>query len=362
MTRKQLQCHRLVILLLMFSICGCGGTDSSTSTNSKPAVTLLNVSYDPTREFYAEFNQSFAEYWQQHQQQTVTIEQSHGGSGKQSRAIIDGLEADVTTLALAYDIDSIAAKDLIDKAWQQRLPSNSAPYTSTIVFLVRKGNPKGIKDWDDLIKPDVKIITASPKTGGGARWNYLAAWGMILKRELGDWSKLNDTAAVAAAEVKAREFLVKLYRQVEVLDPAARAATNTFIQRQIGDLLISWENEAFLAINALGKGEYEVVVPSISIRAEPPVAVVDRVVDKRGTRAVAEAYLQHLYSPQGQQLAAKHYYRPAKPDVISAAQRDQFVKTELFTIDQVFGGWEKAQARHFADGGEFDQIIKQANK
>jgi sulfate transport system substrate-binding protein len=322
---------------------------------------LLNVSYDPTREFYQEFNSAFAEYWQQKTGQTVEVQQSHGGSGKQARGVIDGLEADVVTLALAYDINAIARKSqLLPEDWSKQLPHNSAPYSSTIVFLVRKGNPKHIKDWQDVIRPDVAVIPASPKTSGGARWVYLAAWGQVLKHELGDLTKLSDPnhTDVRSAQAKAREFVAKLYKQAPILDSAARAATNTFVQRGIGDVLIGWENEAFLAMNEFGKGEYEVVVPSVSILAEPPVTLVDKVVEKHGTREVAEAYLQHLYSPRGQQLAAKHYYRPAISESISAEERNRFAAVELFTIDEVFGGWDKAQATHFDDGGIFDQIYQ----
>ena len=340
------------------------GSNATTDGGAKgaPAVTLLNVSYDPTREFYSEFNASFAEEWAKSSDQQVTIEQSHGGSGKQARSVIDGLEADVVTLALAYDIDVIVNKGgLIDAAWQERLPHNSAPYTSTIVFLVRKGNPQGIKDWDDLLKGDIQIITPNPKTSGGARWNYLAAWGYVLQRELGDLKKLSDPAAageVKAAEAKAREFVTKLFSRVPVLDSGARGSTNTFVQRELGDVLLAWENEAFLAVQELGPDKVEIVVPSVSILAEPPVAVVDKVVEKRGTRQVAEAYLQHLYSPAGQQLAAKHFFRPALPESVAADQLQQFAKVELFTINDVFGGWTKAQAEHFDDGGVFDQIYQ----
>lgn len=306
---------------------------------------LLNVSYDPTRELYQDFNAAFAKHWKSRGGETVTIQQSHGGSGKQARAVIDGLEADVVTLALAYDIDAIAEKaHFIPKDWQQRLPHNSAPYTSTIVLLVRKGNPKGIKDWDDLVKPGVSVITPNPKTSGGARWNYLAAWGYALKKHGND-------------EAKARDFVARLYRNVAILDTGARGATTTFAERGIGDALISWENEAFLAVKELGPEKFEIVAPSLSILAEPPVAVVDTVVDKKGTRKVAEAYLQYLYSEEGQNLAGKHFYRPRDPKV-AAVYAHQFPKVNLFTIDEVFGGWQKAQKTHFADGGVFDQIYQ----
>ncbi len=308
-------------------------------------TTLLNVSYDPTRELYQDFNAAFAKHWKAQTGETVTIQQSHGGAGKQARAVIDGLAADVVTLALAYDIDAIAEKaKLIPAAWQKRLPNNSAPYTSTIVFLVRKGNPKGIQDWDDLVKPDVSVITPNPKTSGGARWNYLAAWGYALKQPGGD-------------EAKARDFVTRLYKNVPVLDSGARGSTTTFTERGIGDVFISWENEAFLATKELGPDKFEIVVPSLSILAEPPVTVIDKVVDKKGTRKVAEAYLNYLYSQEGQNIAGKHYYRPRDPQV-AAKYADQFSKVSLFTIDEVFGGWQTAQKTHFNDGGTFDQIYQ----
>jgi sulfate/thiosulfate-binding protein len=304
---------------------------------------LLNVSYDPTRELYEAYNASFIKYWKGKSGQAVTIKQSHGGSSKQGRAVIDGLAADVVTLALAYDIDEIAEKGkLLAPDWQKRLPHNSAPYTSTIVFLVRKGNPKQIKDWSDLIKPGVSVITPNPKTSGGARWNYLAAWGFALKKNGGD------------AE-KAKQFVGALYKNVAVLDSGARGATTTFVERGIGDVLISWENEAVLAIKELGKGKFDIVAPSVSILAEPPVSVVDKVVDKKGTRKVAEAYLQYWYTPEAQEIAAKNFYRPIDPKVL-AKYAAQFPKVTLFTVDETFGGWQKAQKTHFADGGIFDQI------
>ncbi len=307
------------------------------------SVTLLNVSYDPTREFYREYNAAFQKHWRTQTGQNVTIRQSHGGAGSQARAVIDGLDADVVTLALAYDIDAIHERaGLIPKDWQSRLPNNSSPYTSTIVLLVRKGNPKGIKDWDDLIRPDVQVITPNPKTSGGARWNYLAAWGYALKKY--------------GSDEEAREFVRKILANVPVLDPAARGATNTFVQRRIGDAFIAWENEALLAIEQLGRGEYEIVVPSVSILAEPPVTVIDRNVDRKGTRQVAEAYLEYLYSPEGQRLAGKHYYRPTDP-AIAKEFETQFPEVKLFTIEDVFGGWQQAQTRHFLDGGEFDKIF-----
>ncbi len=357
--RLTLKC--LLVTLALFALAGCDRQPTSSSGDS-PKITLLNVSYDPTREFYQEFNASFAEYWKEKTGQEVTIEQSHGGAGKQARAVIDGLEADVVTLALAYDMDAIAAKaQLFPADWQKRLPHNSSPYTSTIVFLVRKGNPKQIKDWGDLVKGDVSIITPSPKTSGGARWNYLAAWGYALKRELGSLDVLKDSARQAeidAAQVKAREFVTELYQRVPVLDSGARGSTNTFVQRGIGDVLLAWENEAFLATKELGPDQVEIVVPSLSILAEPPVTVVDKFATKHGTIEVAKAYLEYLYSPIGQQLAAKHYYRPVDSELISEQQRGQFAQVELFTIDQVFGGWAVAQARHFDDGGVFDEITQ----
>ncbi len=307
-------------------------------------VTLLNASYDPTREFYQDYNAAFAAYWKRKTGEEVIVNQSHGGSGKQARAVIDGLEADVVTLALAYDIDAIAEKgNLLPKNWQSRLPDHSAPYTSTIVFLVRKGNPKQIKDWDDLVRPVISVITPNPKTSGGARWNYLAAWGYGLKH-YGD-------------EAKARAFVAQLFQHVPVLDTGARGATVTFVERGIGDVLIAWENEALLAVKELGQGRVEIVAPSLSILAEPPVAVVDQVVDRRGTRAVAQAYLEYLYSEEGQTIAAKHYYRPRLASVARASTQP-FPAVTLFTIDDVFGGWQQAQQTHFSDGGVFDQLYQ----
>ncbi len=306
-------------------------------------VKLLNVSYDPTRELYQNFNAAFAKYWKAKTGVEVTISQSHGGSGAQARSVIDGLQADVVTLALAYDIDVIADKaGLIPKNWQTRLPNASTPYTSTIVFLVRKGNPKKIKDWEDLVKPGVGIIVANPKTSGGARWAYLAAWGAALKK-----NKNDDT--------KAQDFVTRLYKNVPVLDSGARGATTTFVQRGIGDVLLSWENEAYLALNELGKDKFEVVTPPISILAEPPVSIVDKVAAKHGTTEVAKAYLEYLYSEEGQEIAAKNYYRP-RNEKIAAKYASQYPKISLFTIDDTFGGWTKAQKRHFDDGGVFDKI------
>jgi len=306
-------------------------------------ISLLNVSYDPTRELYKEYNEAFAKYWKAKTGDNVTVKQSHGGSGKQARGVIDGLPADVVTLALSYDIDEISAKGrLLPKDWQKRLPHNSSPYTSTIVFLVRKGNPKGIKDWNDVVKPNVAVITPNPKTGGGARWNYLAAWAYALKT--------NNNS-----EAKAREFVTKLYKNAPVLDASARGATTTFIERGIGDVLITWENEAFLAQKELGPDKFEIVVPSLSILAEPTVAVVDKTVNKRGTAEVAKAYLEYLYTEEGQEIAAKNYYRPTLESVAKKYEK-QFLKVNLIKIDDVFGGWQKAQKTHFADGGVFDEI------
>jgi len=308
-------------------------------------VSILNVSYDPTRELYQDFNQAFAKYWKAKTGQTVTIEQSHGGSSKQARAVIDGLQADIVTLALAYDIDAISQNaGLLPADWQKRLPQNSTPYTSTIVFLVRKGNPKHIKDWDDLVKPGISVITPNPKTSGGARWNYLAAWAYALKQPGGN-------------EQAAQDFVKRLYKNVPVLDSGARGSTTTFVQREIGDVLIAWENEAFLSIKELGPDKVEIVVPSQSILAEPPVAIVDKVVDKKGTRAVAQAYLEYLYTPEGQEIAAKNYYRP-RLESVAKKYASTFPNIKLVTIDEVFGGWQKAQKTHFADGGVFDQIYQ----
>jgi sulfate transport system substrate-binding protein len=304
---------------------------------------LLNVSYDPTRELYEEFNAAFVKFWKTKSGKDITFRHSHGGSGSQARAVIDGLDADVVTLALAYDIDAIAQSGLIDKAWQKRLPQNSSPYTSTIVFLVRKGNPKGIKDWGDLVRQGVQVITPNPKTSGGARWNYLAAWEYAKRRAGGN-------------DAKAREFVSALFKNVPVLDSGARGATTTFVQRGIGDVLLAWENEAYLAI-AEQKDKVDIVVPSISILAEPPVTVVDKVVAKKGTKAIADAYLQYLYSPEGQEIAAKHYYRP-RDQKVAAKYANRFAKVQLFTIDEAFGGWQAAQKTHFADKGTFDQIYK----
>jgi len=308
-------------------------------------ITLLNASYDPTRELYQDFNKEFAKYWKEKTGDTVIVKQSHGGSGAQARAVINGLEADVVTLALAYDIDALVEKrHLIPRDWQQRLASNSSPYTSVIVFLVRKGNPKGIKDWADLIQPGVAVVTPNPKTSGGARWNYLAAYGYELKRTGGD-------------EGKAREFVKALFKNVPVLDSGARGATTTFAQRGIGDVLVTWENEALLALRESGKGEFEIVRPSITIVAEPPVTVVDKVAGRHGNEAVAKAYLEYLYTPAGQEIAARNFYRPRLESVLEK-HAAEFPAVKYFTIDEVFGGWQKAQKAHFADGGTFDEIYK----
>jgi sulfate transport system substrate-binding protein len=306
-------------------------------------VSILNVSYDPTRELYQEFNAAFAKVWKAKTGNDLTVQQSHGGSGKQARSVADGLEADVVTLALAYDVDQLAVSGLLATNWQKRLPENSSPYTSTIVFLVRKGNPKGIKDWDDLTKPGVQVITPNPKTSGGARWNYLAAWGFALGKFGND-------------EGKAKAFVAALYKNVPVLDTGARGATVTFVERGIGDVLVAWENEALLAVREFGKDKYALVAPSRSILAEPPVAVVDKFASKHGTSELATAYLTFLYSVTGQELAAKHFYRP-RDRAVAANYAHQFPKVELFTVDKVFGGWDKAQRVHFADGAIFDQIF-----
>jgi sulfate/thiosulfate transport system substrate-binding protein len=328
------------LALLMLAVAACGG---KTNENA-----ILNVSYDPTRELYAEVNTAFAASWKAKTGKEITINQSHGGSGKQARSVIDGLDADVVTLGLAYDIDAIAKAGLTATDWQNRLEHNSSPYTSTIVFLVRVGNPKGIKDWGDLVQPGIGVITPNPKTSGGARWNYLAAWAYALKLPGGD-------------ETKAREYVAALYKNVPVLDSGARGATTTFVERQIGDVLLAWENEALLAVEKLGKGKFEIVYPPLSILAEPPVAVVDKVVDKRKTREIAEAYLAFLYTDEGQEIAAKNYYRPRSAAAL-AKHAAKFPAMQLVTIDEVFGGWGKAQPTHFDDGGTFDQIYAGGKK
>lgn len=340
----------LILTLLgasLFVGCSDSNTNAASGTpTAASAIRLLNVSYDPTRELYAEYNEEFRRHWKAQTGQDVSIEQSHGGAGKQARAVIDGLKADVVTLALAYDIDVIAEKaNLFPKDWQQRLPHNSSPYTSTIVFLVRKGNPKNIRDWNDLARPGVAVITPNPKTSGGARWNYLAAWGYALRQPGGD-------------EQKAREFVAAIYKNVPVLDSGARGSTTTFVQRGMGDVLLAWENEAFLAVKEFGAEKVEIVVPSISILAEPPVTVVDKVADQHGTRVVATAYLEHLYSPAGQRLAARHFYRPVSPQHADSQDLQRFPDLKLFTIQDVFGGWHQAQSTHFDDGGVFDQIYE----
>jgi len=321
---------------------GSGDASSDKKQESLPPVELLNVSYDPTRELYEAYNKLFTEHWLNEKGQKVTVKQSHGGSGKQARSVIDGLEADVVTLALGFDIDAIVDAGLISEDWQSQFELNSSPYTSTIVFLVREGNPKGIKDWDDLIKDGVEVITPNPKTSGGARWNYLAAWGYALRKNGGD-------------EAAAREFVKELFKHVPVLDSGARGATTTFVEREIGDVLLAWENEAFLALKEFGEDKFDIVTPSLSILAEPPVAIVDKVVDKRGTREIAEAYLQYLYSEEAQKVIGENFYRPTLPSVAEQF-KDQFVDVELLTIDNDFGSWREAQEKHFSDGGIFDQI------
>jgi sulfate/thiosulfate-binding protein len=334
-------------VLSLAVLAGCGGGDAGSDAAAGGPVKLLNVSYDPTRELYAAYNKAFEAHWLEETGQQVTVEQSHGGSGSQARSVIDGLEADVVTLALAYDVEGLTEVGLLEPGWQQELPNNSAPYTSTIVFLVRQGNPKNIQDWGDLIKPGIQVITPNPKTSGGARWNYLAAWGYALRQPGGN-------------EASAQEFVKKLFANVPVLDTGARGSTTTFVQRGIGDVLLAWENEAYLALNELGPGQVEIVTPSISILAEPPVAVVDANVDRRGTRTVAQAYLEYLYSDEGQEIAAQNHYRP-RSEAIAAKYADYFADVNLFTIDEVFGGWNVAQEKHFGDGGTFDQIYTPGN-
>ncbi|HRK95055.1 MAG TPA: sulfate ABC transporter substrate-binding protein [Rhodospirillales bacterium] len=328
-----------VLVAVLVAVLAAGGVDVAMAD-----TTLLNVSYDPTREFYQEYNAAFARHWKAGGGDDVTVRMSHGGSGKQARSVIDGLPADVVTLALAGDVDALAQRGLIQPGWQAELPDNSAPYTSTIVFLVRKGNPKAVKDWPDLVRDGISVITPNPKTSGGARWNYLAAWGYALRQPGG-------------SDATAEDFVGRIFRNVPVLDTGARAATTTFVQRRIGDVLLSWENEALLAIQQLGPDEVDIVVPSLSILAEPSVAVVDANVDRKKTRAAAEAYLKHLYAPESQELIARHFFRPRAAEVLER-HRGQFPPVELFTIDEVFGGWEKAQAEHFADGAVFDQIYQ----
>jgi sulfate transport system substrate-binding protein len=350
---------RNLALAAVVLLSACGGGDLPADGE----LQLLNVSYDPTRELYREFNERFIAKWLADTGQRVSVQMSHAGSGSQARAVIDGLNADVVTLALAWDIDNIQSiSRRLPASWQQRLPSNSSPYTSTIVFLVRKGNPKGIHDWPDLVTSDVQIITPNPKTSGGARWNYLAAWGFALERALGtDLSQLPHLPAdkVAAAQVEAEKFVGELYRHVPVQDTGARAATNTFVQRGIGDVLLAWENEALLAAKEMGPDAFDIVRPSVSILAEPPVALIDSVVDRKGTRAVAEAYLDYLYSPEGQDIVARNFFRPTNAEV-AARYAEQFPTIRMFTVDAVFGGWARAQAEHFADGGTYDRLFQAA--
>lgn len=334
-------------LALLAALGGCKGKTENTA-NPAAKVTLLNVSYDPTRELYQEYNAAFAAHWKALKAQEVEVNQSHGGSGKQARSVIDGLEADVVTLALAVDVDAVAGAGLIAPDWQKRLPNNSCPYTSTIVFLVRKGNPKAIKDWEDLGRKGVSVVTPNPKTSGGARWNYLAAWGYGLKKWDGDAGKAKDLVA-------------RIFRNVEVLDTGARGSTTTFVERGMGDVLVAWENEALLAVRDLGQDQFEIVMPSMSILAEPPVSVVDKNADRRGTRAVAEEYLKYLYSERAQEIAAKHYYRPSS-EAARAKYAELFPKVDLFTVEELFGGWAAAQKEHFAEGGVFDQIYKPEEK
>ncbi|WP_319244358.1 sulfate ABC transporter substrate-binding protein [uncultured Propionivibrio sp.] len=327
---------------------GVGLLLSAALSPARADTSLLNVSYDPTRELYQDYNAAFARHWKEKTGEVVSVKQSHGGSGKQALAVIDGLEADVVTLALGYDVIALADKKLIPDDWQKRLPHNASPYTSTIVFLVRKGNPKQIKDWGDLVKPGIGVVTPNPKTSGGARWNYLAAWAYALKQPGG-------------SEEKAKEFVAALFNNVKVLDSGARGATTSFTERGIGDVLLAWENEAYLAVKELGPEKFDIVTPSLSILAEPPVSVVDKVVDKKGTRKLAQAYLEYLYSPEAQEIAARHYYRP-RDEKVAAKYAKQFGKVNLITIDAVFGGWQKAQKAHFAEGGSFDQIFARGRR
>jgi len=340
---KNLATRRFFTLWLLALICfGCKGNGNQQKSGE---ITLLNVSYDPTRELYDDYNQAFVKHWETKTQTKVRINMSHGGSGKQARAVIDGLEADIVTLALAYDVGMLHEKgNLLPDNWQTRLPNNSAPYTSTIVFVVRKGNPKAIRDWDDLVRPGISVITPNPKTSGGARWNYLAAWGYAQRRPEGN-------------EDKAKEFVTNLFKNVPVLDSGARGSTTTFAERGIGDVLLAWENEALLLLRELGKDKFDLVIPSVSILAEPPVAVVDRFADKHGSRAIAEAYLQYLYTEEGQEIVAKHHYRP-RSAAVTAKYAADFPTIKLFTVDEAFGGWNEAQKKHFSDGGLFDRIYE----
>jgi sulfate/thiosulfate-binding protein len=353
---------RNVLLAGVTLLAACGGGAGGSGGDSAQ-LQLLNVSYDPTRELYREFNEQFIAKWLADTGQRVAVQMSHGGSGSQARAVIDGLNADVVTLALAWDIDNIqAAGQRLPASWQSRLPHNSSPYTSTIVFLVRKGNPKGLRDWPDLLQDGIEILTPNPKTSGGARWNYLAAWGYALERALGgslDNLASVDAGRLAAAQAEAEKFVGELYARVPVQDTGARAATNTFVQRRIGDVLLAWENEALLAAHEMGPDAFDIVRPTVSVLAEPPVALIDSVVDRRGTRAVAEAYLEYLYAPEGQDIVARNFFRPTDPEV-AARYAAQFPEMRLFTVDAVFGGWARAQAEHFADGAIYDRIFEAA--
>jgi sulfate transport system substrate-binding protein len=355
---------RRIVLAGVVLLAACGGGEPAERAGQSGDLQLLNVSYDPTRELYRELNEKFQAKWLADTGKRVSVQMSHGGSGSQARAVIDGLNADVVTLALAWDIDNIqSVSRRLPASWQQRLPNNSSPYTSTIVFLVRKGNPKGIRDWPDLLNGDVEIITPNPKTSGGARWNYLAAWGFALERALG--TSLDQLASlpadkVAAAQAEAEKFVGELYRRVPVQDTGARAATNTFVQRGIGDVLLAWENEALLAGQEMGPDAFDIVRPSVSVVAEPPVALIDSVVDRKGTRAVAQAYLEYLYTPEGQDICARNFFRPTNAEV-AARYAEQFPEIRLFTVDAVFGGWARAQAEHFADGGIYDRLFLAAS-
>jgi sulfate/thiosulfate transport system substrate-binding protein len=356
---------RLWIAVIGLSLLGITLSGCAPSGNENVSRKILNVSYDPTRELFKDFNKEFIDHWKQEKNELIGVQMSHGGAGKQARAVIDGLEADLVTLALAYDIDMIAKKtDLLSTDWQEKLPNGSAPYTSTIVFLVRKGNPKKIKDWDDLIRDDVKVITPHPKTSGGARWNYLAAWGYVLKKELGDLKKLQDSKyadEVAAAQEKAKDYITKLYQHVPILDSGARGATMTFTKRDLGDVLLAWENEALLSLkDPRHEGQFEMVVPSISILAQPPVTLVEKTADKDGVRDICQAYLEYLYTPVGQKIAAKHHYRPFKTEGVPEEFLEQFPEVDRFTVDEVFGGWQKAQKDHFVNGAVFDKIYHPA--
>jgi sulfate transport system substrate-binding protein len=356
---------RGLVLAAVVVLAACGGGEPGERAGSSGELRILNVSYDPTRELYRELNEKFVAKWLADTGQRVDVQMSHGGSGSQARAVIDGLNADVVTLALAWDIDNIQSiSRRLPASWQERLPNNSSPYTSTIVFLVRKGNPKGIRDWPDLLSDDVEIVTPNPKTSGGARWNYLAAWGFALERALG--TSIDQLASlpadqVAVAEAEAEKFVGELYRRVPVQDTGARAATNTFVQRGIGDVLLAWENEALLAEHEMGSDAFDIVHPTVSVLAEPPVALIDSVVDRKGTRAVAEAYLEYLYSPEGQDIVARNFFRPSDAEV-AARYAEQFPAIRLFTVDAVFRGWAQAHSKHFADGGIYDRVFQAASR